>query len=1520
MLGSPPAFEEILSSQVALPGEQRYRNLAELLFTPRPQEKDDRPILMGTLDSGSVEVSLRQLRHAAVELIAELARRGIGPGDTVALVRLPHTSDVLVALSCVALSVWGVRTLLPMYLELDRFGQWLQIADCKAVLWSAHEVDQLGEDDGERDQLRRLTKLTGELGLGAYCLHQDLQVAEHLRQPVSAGPSRHDALVATLIGSTSAETETLLLTTSGTAGRAKLVRYRQGAFLRSCAAWEAAGLFRPDRLGGRELCPLLSHSMGVRALWNALWRREALCLITPEWFLEHPERVRSILLQMRPAHMTGGPASMRTLLELGRIFPQLKDSCFSELRTVVSSGAPFDEALRRKLWAALGIRLENAFGTTETQQVCSTLVAPAAVGAAALPSGEISGSGTLPSLGDPLPGVRLGLVREPDRGGDIFQLWISSPFGFAGYLGDDDTVAGSASVQVESDEPFPWVDSGDLVERCPDGLRHVGRRKADFIKDGFGVKIAGERLAERYSALGPEVEHVECFALREEPGLAAVVFLAAAGEGVPSQAGAASPVELPEVLGKLRRQFEALHERLHESLELFEFRHLTVRRFCAIAAPAPRTAKGTVARVRLEQRLSGVIELMTGPTTKHPAVVELPLERYFESTFVRFASPQRGALLRLAKLDKHYRQAKGDRLVTMDQGKPVEVIDFVGGFGGNLLGHGYPQVLAAATEALSGDAIALWDQGAARPEQGELARRLALQVGRFTGETYVVRFGSTGAEAVEMALAHAVLEREERLRRLVRDQKRRFGGSHPVELARCLAEIETRIRTSRPTLLAIEGAFHGHSLGARAVLHHRQKRAPLESLIRIVTVFLPPDGSADVDAIVQQHSLQLPALALIDGRVEQVELPFSGILAAIAEPILGEGGVREVSPALLRQLAQYDFPLIADEIQCGLGRSGRFLASAGAGAHYYLFAKALGGGVAKISALLVERSRYLGRLDGLYSTTFGGDAFSCRVATAVIDAIERDDVPARARDRGAVLGQALSEVQQRYPDVLRPLRGRGLLWGVEIDSACVQQSVVLRALQKRERLGALAAAYLLNEHRIRTLPTLSAFDTLRIEPSAFVDDGAVEQLCGGLTALCQHLRSGNLAGLLGFLVREEQGSQDGPPSSRPLPSLSTEIEAPAEGAICVAFLNHFALPEREIAMAEPSLAGLSLTARRALFERLMALLELRPMIAFARNLFGGKVWFLSILAPAAAATMEQWIRRGYRYLETERLQEAVDLAASFGCQYVALGGYTSILSRDGRALLAPPGVRITSGNSFTVAVAVRRIATACQQQGIDPGGSAGRIGVVGATGNIGSALAEQLVLGPTAARRVLLVGRDTARLERVREQLLRQVDELRLASEQVGGGGPVALDVQTTTDLVRLQSCSIVAIATSTNEPLLYPRHLSAERPVLVADVSVPSALSPRARAMDNVHVIPLAGTVAVPGATDFVNSSHTPVGTAFCCAAEVMLLGLEPQRTAELSLVGKVEQESVQVLDALAEQHGFFTRLAEGGFKGSSW
>jgi acetylornithine/succinyldiaminopimelate/putrescine aminotransferase/predicted amino acid dehydrogenase/acyl-coenzyme A synthetase/AMP-(fatty) acid ligase len=1444
-----------------------FHNIADLLLQLDNNRESSAPLLLGTVGTEPAACDIRRMRLNVIQLDDHLNELGLAHGDTVCLIRLPRTSETVLALAYAAFSAVGIRVLLPMFPDIAALPRWLRETDSKAVFWNKSELRRDGLDP-DRAWLAKAEAELKRIGMPSWCLEERLGLEKLLRTPASELAEPDLCRLRDITAADNLDDECLILTTTGTSGEATLVCYTQRALLASTAAWESAGLYREATQGGRGLCLLLSHSMGVRAFWNAMHTREALCLIPPEWFHEHPSRVSALLQEMRPQHITGGPAAYRALLELIRVYPDLKENGLGHLKVIVSSGARFDDGVARRIEGALGLSLSNAFGTTETMQVLSTLV----------------GGPFTRGLGNALPGVQVMLEPVESARQPLRRMWIRSPFAASRCIGSN------GEVKLDS-----WFATGDLVEQTATGLRFVGREGDEMVKDGFGVKISRALVERRYRGLGSQILHLEHVPLREEPGLAALIFLESTG----TDAENGQLVTDPSLLGKVRSRLIARYEHLQPELDDFELRHLTIARFACVAGPPPVTAKGDIARRVIESQHAVLLSDLAGPAIRRPGLEFIDRAQLLLSDTTRFAAPLIGEVLQLLRLDKDYSSGTGDRLTWIEDGEVHQAVDFVGGFGVNLLGHNRPELVAAATRFLMSGAVALADQGSARRMEGELARELSLIISGCTGRSFVVRFGSTGAEAMEMALAHALLERLDALDRFVVDQIQLAGGRETERVERIAATARAFFRVQRPVVLTLNGAFHGHSLGARSVSGLRQ-RARYAPLIGIETCLVSQEDLQRLGSLLETYSAKLPAFVEEGGKLVLRTKTFSRIIAAVAEPIRGEGGVHVADPVLLNALAAREFPLILDEIQCGLGRAGRFLASEGIPGAYYLLGKALGGGLAKISALLIERNRYRRSFDEDYMSTFGGDGLSCTVGKEVLAIIRKEDVPRRAALRGQVLRDRLESVRRDHPSVIRAIDGEGLMLGVLLDERSANEFLLFRFAIDRKRFGLLASAYLLNRWGVRILPTLSAPSMLRVEPSAWVDDEAIAQLERGLRAFCGAIEDGNTAEIVGVLIERElkrtvPGSRSGPLLSR---TYNVHIDSPPRGAVRVGFLKHFVLPEQEVAFIEPSFRGIPHDAQRALYDRLMPLLECKPSISFARSLFGDRIWFASILLPVDPATIEELQRSGNRRRIVERVQEGIALAAAEGCTVAGLGAYTSIVTDDGEAILAPSGMRISTGNALTVAVGIRRVLAACRHVGVQPEESVA--GVVGATGNIGQALAWRLAYGERSFQRIVLLGRDQGRLDAL-------ATKLRAAAP---AHGPIP-DFHVSTSLSDLRQCSAIVAAAGTNERLVFPRHVKESGRVVVADLSVPGVVAAAVRGMRNVKQLPLAGTVTVPGTPDFSLASHIRSGTAFACAGEAMLLGLAPSETSNMRFTGAIDPCNVARLEQLAIRFGMMEELA---------
>ena len=309
-------------------------------------------------------------------------------------------------------------------------------------------------------------------------------------------------------------------------------------------------------------------------------------------------------------------------------------------------------------------------------------------------------------------------------------------------------------------------------------------------------------------------------------------------------------------------------------------------------------------------------------------------------------------------------------------------LDFLGGIAVNALGHAHPRVVAAIRREAS-RAIHISNLYH-NPYQGPLAAKLA----RWSGLDRVF-FTNSGTEAVEGAL------------KLARLHARNAAGAsqHPPY-----------------KFLALENSFHGRTFGSLAITSSAKYREPFAPLV--------PGAE-----FVRFNDL------------EDLASKFDGSVCAIVlETVQGEGGIHAVSEAffkLARQLTtRHGAALIADEIQCGLGRTGRpfayqkFAATPEMLPDIVTVAKPIAAGL-PLGAFLAREPFAQAFSPGAHGTTFGGGPLICAVALEVLSIIEDEKLMENARDRGEELCVGLAEIALRY-EAIREIRGEGLMIGVEL--------------------------------------------------------------------------------------------------------------------------------------------------------------------------------------------------------------------------------------------------------------------------------------------------------------------------------------------------------------------------------------------------------------------------------------------------------------------------------------------------------
>ncbi|XBW38416.1 hypothetical protein QEN19_004004 [Hanseniaspora menglaensis] len=223
--------------------------------------------------------------------------------------------------------------------------------------------------------------------------------------------------------------------------------------------------------------------------------------------------------------------------------------------------------------------------------------------------------------------------------------------------------------------------------------------------------------------------------------------------------------------------------------------------------------------------------------------------------------------------------------------------------------------------------------------------------------------------------------------------------------------------TEKVKFLAFQNSFHGRTMGALSVTYNSKYRAPFQSALM------------DVEFL---------SLSEIDTLSKKLDAD-SSIAGVIIEPIQGEGGVFPVPAesliSLKKQLSKHDIPLIYDEIQCGIGRSGKLWAHAHSGSEAHpdiiTCAKALGNGYPIGAVIISDKINHSIKV-GDHGTTFGGNALGCAVGKYVINTIADDKFLAEVTKKGNYLKELLNEkFVKKHPDVCNEVRGMGLMLGLD---------------------------------------------------------------------------------------------------------------------------------------------------------------------------------------------------------------------------------------------------------------------------------------------------------------------------------------------------------------------------------------------------------------------------------------------------------------------------------------------------------
>ena len=404
-----------------------------------------------------------------------------------------------------------------------------------------------------------------------------------------------------------------------------------------------------------------------------------------------------------------------------------------------------------------------------------------------------------------------------------------------------------------------------------------------------------------------------------------------------------------------------------------------------------------------------------------------------------YVNPQWVRLLDALDMNVHYVRASGPYLYT-EEGR--RILDFLSGYCVHNTGHNHPYIVEALRDELSAEGPAMV-QSHVPDLAGELAERLCTHAG---GSVRKVFFCSSGSEGVEAAIKYA------------------------------------RACTGRTGLVYADGAFHGLTCGALSLMGD-----PFWS-----------EGFGPMLADTHQVPFgDLPAL--------EAKLATKKMAAVILEPIQSEAGicvpVSDYLPRVQALCRKYGTLLVLDEVQTGLGRTGKFLA----GQHYgvdpdiIVLAKALSGGLIPIGAVLMTDTVYRSVYDSLkrsivHTSTYSENGLAMRAGIATLDVIRDEDLTTRSHQMGDYVREQLRVALAGY-EMIKDVRGAGLLNGIEFTAP---QSIKLRLAFETFRhihagmFGQMVVMRMFREKNILTQMCGNNFMVLKVAPPLTVTEGQVD--------------------------------------------------------------------------------------------------------------------------------------------------------------------------------------------------------------------------------------------------------------------------------------------------------------------------------------------------------------------------------------------------------------------------------------------
>ena len=360
----------------------------------------------------------------------------------------------------------------------------------------------------------------------------------------------------------------------------------------------------------------------------------------------------------------------------------------------------------------------------------------------------------------------------------------------------------------------------------------------------------------------------------------------------------------------------------------------------------------------------------------------------------------------------------------------VEYLDFLSAYSAINQGHCHPRIISALIDQCSKLTLS------SRAFSNDVFSNYCKFVTEFFGYEMVLPM-NTGAEAVETGL------------KLIR----RWGY------------FKKHIPDNEAIILGASNNFHGRSIGIISLSSDEDARRGFGPFVEGISCFIP-----------QSDEKRYIRYGNIEDLRESLELVGDKVAGILLEPIQGEAGIVVPPKGYFKQVRElcdeYNVLLVIDEIQTGIGRTGKLLCHE----HYgikpdvVLLGKALGGGVLPVSAVLSSRDIMLCFEPGSHGSTFGGNALASRVGIEALKVVRDEKLVERAEKLGGIFKEKLYEIQTKHKGIVSEVRGMGLLLAIVIDPKKFNGKTAWDLCLKTKDYGVLAKPT--HEHIIRLAPPL----------------------------------------------------------------------------------------------------------------------------------------------------------------------------------------------------------------------------------------------------------------------------------------------------------------------------------------------------------------------------------------------------------------------------------------------------------------